>query len=182
MPGFTYCRICCAATDELKLSRDAHGPALTLQTTVTTRDGKTHPVSMDLAVMIRAGLEFLPEMGWPVRETSCSVSYICLPCSPWSVSYTVPVKSWPPQDKIDAILEKGINVVAKKQFFWQVSFVELEKELVGEIDKDGGCRKEVHRIMKSVFYNACKEKPVLTSYMLKVSNSIWIDINSMWRG
>lgn len=130
----------------MKLSRISHGPALTFQAEVKTSDGKTHPVSIDLAVIIRGRHPFLPAMGWPVAG-----------------------RPWPPQDKIDSIRKIGINGVAKKPFYWQLSFAELEKELVAEIDKDGGCRKKVHRIMKSVFYNVCNENPVLSSYMLKVS-------------
>lgn len=131
------------------MSKITHGPALTYEAEVNTSDDETHPVSIDLAVVIRARLPFLAEMRWPVTG-----------------------KLWPPKDKIQSILKKGINVVAKKPFYWQLSFAELETDLVVEIDEDGGCRKKVHRIMKAVFYTVCKKDAALSSYMLKVSKNI----------
>lgn len=129
-----------------ELSKKLHGPALKVKTEIRTDDGVKHEVSIDLAVIIRAQMPFLPKaMGWPV-----------------------PGAQWPSRDKIQAIMEKGINLVAKKEFFWQLSFAELEKLLVDEIDKDGGCRKTVHRIMKSVFYAVCGDKSNLSTYILKV--------------
>ena len=138
----------------MKLSKNSHGPALTFEAEVTVSDGETHKISIDLAVVIRARLPFLPKMGWPVTG-----------------------KAWPPQAKIDTIQKMGINEVAKKPFYWQLSFAELEKELVREIDKDGGCRKMVHLIMKSVYCTVCEKDAALSSYMLKVITRSLTDIS-----
>lgn len=129
----------------MTLSRVLHGPALTMTTDV--KDGREKiPVDIDFAVVIEAGLPFTASSGWP-RSGAL----------------------WPSREKVELIKSKGINVVAKKNFFWLLSFAELEKCLVWDIDKDGGCRKKVHRIMKTLFHKAnVKGKNELSSYMLKV--------------
>ncbi len=79
-------------------------------------------------------------------------------------------KSWPGQEKIDRIKQIGCSEVAKKPFYWLVSFAQAEKELMKGIDIDGGCRKKIHRIMKKLNQDVwCPtSKPVLSSYCLKV--------------
>lgn len=130
--------------DDITMSRKLHGPALTMTTDV--KDGReTIPVDIDFAVVIEAGLPFTDSTGWPR-----------------------PGALWPSRDKVTMIKDKGINVVAKKNFYWLLSFAELEKTLIWDVDKDSGCRKKVHRIMKTLFHQSkVKDKNKLSSYMLK---------------
>lgn len=133
-----------------------HGPALTMTLDVDIGNRETIAVGIDFAVVVHAGLPFADFIGWPRPDAR-----------------------WPSKDKIDAIREKGINVVAKKNFHWFLSFADLEKCLVRDVDRDDGCRKKVHRIMKTMYHRStAAEKSLLSSYMLKVRADNYYSLRS----
>jgi hypothetical protein len=104
-------------------------------------------IGIDFAPVIRAHLPFPSWINWPRAGVR-----------------------WPSQEKIREIKQFGINLVAKKDFYWMLSFAELEKMLVDKVDADGGKRKEIHRIMKKLNgdFWCNTTKPVISSYILKV--------------
>ena len=123
------------------VQKKVHGPAITLLVNPRSLD---YQVSVDLAPMAQPKyLPFPARANWPHHNAA-----------------------WPSPDKMTEISNVGVNVVAKKDFDWQVSFAEAEKKLVDRIDADGGCRKKVHRIIKRL--NQEKWKTCVTSYMIKV--------------
>ena len=72
-------------------------------------------------------------------------------------------------------IAKGVQLVAKKNYHWLISYNECENVLVNHIDDDGGCRKKYHMIMKRLNYDIWSMKDendepklVLCSYHLKV--------------
>lgn len=103
-------------------------------------------VSVDLAPLIEGHLPFKPEFGWPRAKAR-----------------------WPLGRKIDQIKAIGIHEVATDPFYWKLSFVSCEKELLKEIDINGTCRKKTQRIMKKLKESWCPKgmKQELTSYHLK---------------
>jgi hypothetical protein len=76
---------------------------------------------------------------------------------------------WPSGIKIDKIKATGIHDVATDPFYWKLSFVSCEKELLKDIDINGTCRKKTQRIMKMLKEYWCPKgkKQELTSYHLK---------------
>ena len=63
----------------------------------------------------------------------------------------------------------GVNVVAKGDYHWLISYNEAEKELRRGMDEDGGCRAKVHRIMKKLKDDVWSPSGgTLSSYHLKV--------------
>ena len=103
-------------------------------------------ISVDLAPLIEAHLPFRPEFGWPRSNAH-----------------------WPSGSKIDKIKATGIHEVATDPFYWKLSFVSCEKELLKDIDIKGTCRKKTQRIMKKLKESWCQKgmKQELTSYHLK---------------
>lgn len=103
-------------------------------------------VSVDLAPLIEGHLPFKPEFGWPRAKAR-----------------------WPLGRKIDQIKAIGIHEVATDPFYWKLSFVSCEKELLKDIDINGTCRKKTQRIMKKLKESWCPKgmKQELTSYHLK---------------
>jgi hypothetical protein len=124
--------------------RLTESPAATLS--ITHRDIVGGCVSVDLAPLVEAHVPFKPEFGWP-RSNAC----------------------WPSGSKIDQIKDTGIHTVATDPFYWKLSFVSCEKELLKEIDVNGTCRKKTQRIMKKLKESWCPKgmKQELTSYHLK---------------
>ena len=128
--------------DGVSLSQQDHGPALT----ITIKDDKLkHDVDVDFAPTIHTRLSCAPEWGWPEKH---------LP--------------WLNDDVIYSITSKGLNLVAKQNFYWTISFAEMEKELCRQIKESSGCRKKVHRIMKVLFKSQWRHGSSLSSYELKV--------------
>ena len=85
--------------------RLTESPAATLS--ITHRDIVGGCVSVDLAPLVEAHVPFKPEFGWP-RSNAC----------------------WPSRSKIDQIKDTGIHTVATDPFYWKLSFVSSEKELL----------------------------------------------------
>ena len=126
-------------------------PALTLKYQHPDKENINFLISIDLspAIILDASFEELG-LKWPRNPRSDT--------------------SWPSKQRIDEVKKKGIMLVAKQNFYWRISFAECEKELSHHADEDGGCRKMVHRIVKSFHREYwCKEaNPALSSYMVKV--------------
>jgi hypothetical protein len=103
-------------------------------------------INVDLAPLIEGHLPFRPEFGWPRSNAR-----------------------WPSGSKIDQIKATGIHEVATDPFYWKLSFVSCEKELLKEIDINKTCRKKTQRIMKKLKESWCPKgmKQELTSYHLK---------------
>ena len=125
-----------------------HGPAFTFK--IKTSDH--HPISVDFAPVLTITEESLPpDVKWPHQGAN-----------------------WPSEEKKRKLENMGVNFVAKKDAHWCISFGHMEHELLEDIDSDGGCRKKVMRIMKSIrdeFFNQGKN-PALSSYHLKVNKTI----------
>ena len=130
----------------LSLKKKTHGPAFTLE---IQNDDPKAKISIDLTPQLPLKLDFAQFDGWPHRG-----------------------KTWPSRQKVEAIRAIGINATAKRPMEWMRCYAACEKELMNNIDSDGGCRKKCHRIMKAVreeFW--CKTtKPAISSFMLKVIN------------
>jgi hypothetical protein len=77
-------------------------------------------INVDLAPLIEGHLPFRPEFGWPRSNAR-----------------------WPSGSKIDQIKATGIHEVATDPFYWKLSFVSCEKELLKEIDINKTCRKKL---------------------------------------
>jgi len=116
-------------SDRVKVDKILHGPAITLAIEYRNSLRKMITVNVDFVALICAKLTFPEYTDWIDRARSAN---------------------WPSAAKISEIKETGINVVAKKDFEWQVSFAECEKKLIHRMDADGCIRKKVHRIMKSL--------------------------------
>ena len=104
-------------------------------------------ISVDLVPKLRLNAPFLPSFGWPI-----------------------PNARWPSPEKTERIKSLGIDATAKKPDKWRRCYNRCEKELMKNIDADGGCRKKCHRIMKRVreqFWTNTEGRGI-SSYMLKV--------------
>ena len=76
--------------------------------------------------MIRTRLSFTSTFGWPRSA------------------------SWPGAQKIEAIKKVGVNLIAKKDFWWMYVFVDAEKELVSGIDVDGVCYQRFEQRIEQI--------------------------------
>ena len=137
----------CTISDVI-LNRKTHGPAFTLEVPFPeSRDPDMTSISIDLSPQLPIKSQFAPFIGWPRAGAK-----------------------WPSREKVEAIRAIGINATAKRPMEWMRCYAACEKELMNNIDSDGGCRKKCHRIMKAVreeFW--CKTtKPAISSFILKV--------------
>jgi hypothetical protein len=127
-----------------------HGPTNTIVVNVPKRKDIGAKITVDFTPCIHVD-EFSPNTSWPRQAT----------------------RNWLSSDKIQSIKAKGVNLVAKKNYYWLVSYAENEKEIVEGMDQDGSCRKKCHRIMKGLnedcwFITVPHRKSPLSSYHLKV--------------
>ena len=109
-----------------------------------------------------------------------AVIYAILPFEGYSKWPTPAAINWLSEEKIAKIIETGINLVAKADLCWQVSFAQCETVLVSEIDEETspgsgkGCRRAVYRITKRLLEQACLENCYnrrecqFATYLLKV--------------
>ena len=88
-----------------------HGPALTLRIPTNDKSSKEE-ISVDLAVAVPTKLPIPAQNNWPRQG-----------------------KQWPQQSKREAVRQAGIILVARKPYYWQVSYANCEKELIKNIDK-----------------------------------------------
>lgn len=148
----TFC--CFVVTGERNsLQKGDHGPANTLSTDFrlsSDPDARLQTVTVDITPCIHV-TNFPDDIKWP-RSGAL----------------------WPSADKVRKIKAMGVNLVAKKNYHWTISFSECEKELTDNMDVDRGERKKCHRIMKCInedFWYTSKphKKNPLSTYALKVS-------------
>ncbi|XP_077865339.1 protein mab-21-like 3 [Saccoglossus kowalevskii] len=131
-----------------QIKQRVQGPAITLDIS-----HKDTVISIDLVPLVPDnGCGLLPEVlsSWPRSRV------------------------WPPADKVTEMKKIGNTSVAKDDEFWLTSFGRCELELIKEIDKDDGCRKECLRILKKLREDNWRyppNKPVLTSFHLKAKRT-----------
>ena len=138
----------------MKVSNKDHGPTITIYIKNLNGDHPVDQVKIDMVPTLHLGLRIPDHSAW--------------------LGWPRPQAQWPSQDMVEQIQEMGVNFVAKKSLFWLVSFADAETLMSRKIDRDGGCRKQCHRIMKMLNINEwskCNEPEHLTSYDLKVIKS-----------
>ncbi|XP_053401579.1 putative zinc finger protein 840 [Mercenaria mercenaria] len=128
------------------LSRDAHGPAITM--TIRPRKQFTiqHHISVDITISLPSDK---PIMKWPRKETKKAFS----------------------EKLINDVKETGTHLVPKKDEFWAISYSRAERALFSRIDEGNGCRKFVYKMLKK-YMQSCKScskngLPGLSSHILK---------------
>ncbi|XP_045194559.2 uncharacterized protein LOC123550191 [Mercenaria mercenaria] len=132
---------------DVDLSRDAHGPALTM--TIHQRDRDLtiqHHISVDITLSLPSDI---PIMKWPRKETKKAFS----------------------KKLINDVKETGTHLVPKKDEVWAISFSKAERTLFSRIDEGNGCRKFVYKMLKK-YMQSCKSRsenglPGLSSHILK---------------
>lgn len=106
------------------LSRDAHGPAVTL----TIKDSN---VGYDINVDISATID----------ESPVPVSVYCWPRALSTID----------EEKAKKVLALGTHLVPKHEELWKTSFSKAEKSYLHNIDRDNECRRKCHQLMKKDF-------------------------------
>ena len=126
---------------EVKLARQKQG------TTLRIPSANHGEVSVNMIPLIPMGICFPTHIEWP-RKTA----------------------KWPSEEKVAKLRKIGINAAATTTYYWSNVFEECEKELLTDIDHDGGCRKKVLRILENLSrqFNPRDGKTVLTSRHMKV--------------
>lgn len=130
------------------ISRNSHGPALTL--TKTGSKGK-HDINIDVTTTI--GDKHIPVgvYGWPRPDTSKVL----------------------PQDTIDRIKNVGTHMVPKGGEFWNVSHSKAEKELMKGLDMGNQCRRQCYKMLKADVQTwnsrSTDNYPGISSHLLKHS-------------
>ncbi|XP_045193014.2 uncharacterized protein LOC123549197 [Mercenaria mercenaria] len=128
------------------LSRDAHGPAITM----TIRPHKPftiqHHISVDITISLPSDI---PITKWPRKGTKQAFS----------------------EKLISDVKKTGTHLVPKKDEFWAVSYSKAERALFSRIDEGNGCRKFVYKMLKK-YMQSCKSRsknglPGLSSHILK---------------
>ncbi|XP_060567539.1 zinc finger protein 423-like [Ruditapes philippinarum] len=128
------------------LSRNAHGPALTLTIHPPKRYKIQHDISVDITISLPCGI---PIEKWPRRETKRAFS----------------------EPLIKDVKETGTHLVPKKDEFWAVSYSKAERALFSRLDEGNGCRKFVYKMLKK-YMQSCKSRSPsglrgLSSHILK---------------
>jgi hypothetical protein len=137
------------AFSDVDLSRNAHGPALTLTIHPPKRYKIQHHISVDITISLPCGI---PIEKWPRRETKRAFS----------------------EPLIKDVKETGTHLVPKKDEFWAVSYSKAERALFSRLDEGNGCRKFVYKMLKK-YMQSCKSRSPsglrgLSSHILKVTN------------
>ena len=122
------------------------GPAITVRTTVCGDDF----VSIDFIACFRCTRKQLPgvRIDWPHNN------------------------KWPQaKEQVSKVLDCHLNFVPKKNYTFDISYNEMEKQLSKFADSDDGKRKMCQRLLKSfneIFWSEDIENPFIASYKLKV--------------
>lgn len=132
--------------NHVHLSRDSHGPALTMTIHPNKHTPVKHNISVDVTVSLPCDE---PIQNWPRKETKRAFS----------------------EKLINDVKETGTHLVPKKDEFWSVSFSKAERELFSRIDEGNGCRRFVYKMLKK-HLQTCKSRskndlPGLSSHVLK---------------
>ncbi|CAC5403941.1 unnamed protein product [Mytilus coruscus] len=109
---------------DVHLSRNAHGPAVTL--TKSGSKGK-HDINIDITPTIVNGCIPVNVNGWPRPDTRKVL----------------------PSDTIDKITIVRTHLVPKGDEFWNISFSKAEKELMERLDKGNQCRRQCYKMLKT---------------------------------
>lgn len=145
------------------ISKVSHGPALTLTLVPFPGSGITHNISVDITASLYCYIP-LSRFGWPRENTKRAFE----------------------SEVINEVVKAGIHLVPKKDLFWAISFSKAEKSLLLRLDKDGGCRKYVTKIMKK-FAMTCSSQsrnglPGVSSHIIKVCSVHSLLIFDMQKG
>ncbi|XP_060563965.1 protein mab-21-like 3 [Ruditapes philippinarum] len=130
----------------IDISRNAHGPALTLM--IHQDQGRNHDISVDITPSIPCKKP-LTNNGWPRPNTRKAFS----------------------NRVIDDIKNAGTHLVPKGDNVWAISYSKAENAALLKIDKGNGCRREVNRIMKKHVQDCTSRSkdglPGVSSHMIK---------------
>ncbi|XP_059506284.1 protein mab-21-like 3 isoform X2 [Stegostoma tigrinum] len=79
------------------------------------------------------------------------------------------LKRWPSKEKARTVKSFGFNLLARSNYHWQLSFTRAERELLEDMDEDGGCRLKCLQVIRKLKedYWCPGNKPVITSYHLQ---------------
>ncbi|XP_060556584.1 protein mab-21-like 3 [Ruditapes philippinarum] len=127
------------------VSRNAHGPALTLN--IHQGQG-LHDISVDITPSIPCKVP-VTDNGWPRPNTRKAFDSRVL----------------------DGIKTTGTHLVPKGDNVWAVSYSKAEKAALSKIDEGNGCRREVNRIMKKHVQDCTSRSkdglPGVSSHLIK---------------
>lgn len=130
----------------VSLSREAHGPALTLK---ITQPGK-HDISVDVAPSLPSNLPVTSNC-WPRPDTHKALS----------------------AGQIADVTTAGTHLVPKGERVFAVSYSKAEIALLKGLDAGNGCRKDCHKVMKRYVQEYSSKAtggiPGFSSHILKVS-------------
>ncbi|XP_075053621.1 protein mab-21-like 3 isoform X2 [Mixophyes fleayi] len=57
---------------------------------------------------------------------------------------------WPSKDRARCVKSFGFDLIAQKNYHWQLSFLRAERLLLEGIDEDGGCRMKCLRVIRQL--------------------------------
>lgn len=131
----------------MNLSRDAHGPAIT----VTIKDADVgHYISVDISATIDKCPVPVSEYCWPRPATKETID----------------------PKKINNVLAAGTHLVPKGDEFWYSSFSKAEKEMLQQIDSGNECRRACHKLIKKDFEKMKSESshgyPGISTHVFRV--------------
>lgn len=91
--------------------------------------------------------------------------------STWSEKAHWPrcLKHWPSPEKVKYIKSFGFALLACSSYHWQLSFLRAERELLVQLDEDGGCRRKCFQALRQMTEESwCPgRRPVLTAHHLQ---------------
>ena len=126
---------------KVHLSRDAHGPAITL----TIKRPGSYDINVDMVPTISSSTP-VEVNGWPRPDTRRAYS----------------------EDQIQAVQEAGLHLVPKNDTTWDISYSKAETAMFAALDRGNGCRKAVLKCMKKVIQSPYG-LPGVSSYLVKVT-------------
>ncbi|KAM8786764.1 protein mab-21-like 3 isoform 1-T2 [Rhynchonycteris naso] len=76
---------------------------------------------------------------------------------------------WPPPERVKCIKSFGFSLLARSEYHWQRSFLQAEQVLLGQLDEDGGCRRQCLQALRQMKEDVwCPGKrPIITSHHLQ---------------
>ncbi|XP_045193084.2 cyclic GMP-AMP synthase-like [Mercenaria mercenaria] len=127
------------------VSRNAHGPALTLN--IHQGPGR-HDINVDITPSVACNVP-ITDNGWPRPDTRIAFK----------------------DGVIDDIKKVGTHLVPKSDDKWALSCSKAEKVMLSKIDDGNGCRREVNKIMKKHVQNCTSRAedglPGVSSHIIK---------------
>ncbi|XP_063806641.1 protein mab-21-like 3 isoform X2 [Pseudophryne corroboree] len=79
-------------------------------------------------------------------------------------------KRWPAKDRARCVKSFGFDLIARKNYHWELSFLRAERLLLEGIDEDGGCRMKCLRVLRQLKEDVwCPgTRPVITCQHLQM--------------